>query len=97
MPTGASLDEQEFASCPTSFPFLRRALRSSTLLALVLGLACSVAPARTLAFGAPESFADLADKISPAVVNITTSAVIAAPADGGPMVPEGQPVRGFLR
>src|SRR5690606_23671906 len=44
---------------------------------------------------APESFADLADKVSPSVVNITTSTVVAAPAGPGPIVPEGSPFEDF--
>jgi serine protease Do len=67
-------------------------LKSGTLLAVALsaGLAFS-APAPVLAFGAPESFAELAEKISPSVVNITTSSVVAGPSGGGPVVPEGSP------
>ncbi|MES2843731.1 MAG: DegQ family serine endoprotease [Pseudomonadota bacterium] len=49
------------------------------------------------AFTAPDSFADLAEQISPSVVNITTSAMVAAPTDGGPMVPEGSPFEDFFR
>ncbi|MES2815033.1 MAG: Do family serine endopeptidase [Pseudomonadota bacterium] len=64
---------------------------------MVLGFGLSVAPLQEAqAFGAPESFAELADKISPSVVNITTSAMIAAPADGMPMVPEGSPFEDFF-
>ncbi|HEY6919847.1 MAG TPA: DegQ family serine endoprotease [Tabrizicola sp.] len=64
---------------------------------MVLGFGLSVAPASDVqAFGAPESFAELAEKISPAVVNITTSAMVAAPADGMPMVPEGSPFEDFF-
>ncbi len=82
---------------PDLTPSIRSALRSSTLLALVLGFGLSVAPmTEAQAFGAPESFAELAEKISPAVVNITTSAMIAAPADGMPMVPEGSPFEDFF-
>lgn len=55
------------------------------------------APAPVLAFGAPESFAELAEKISPSVVNITTASLVAAPMDGGPMVPEGSPFDDFFR
>ena len=67
-------------------------------LALSLGLALALgnaldAAART----APESFADLAEQISPSVVNITTSAVVAAPSEGGPMLPEGSPFEDFFR
>ncbi|UYV37762.1 Do family serine endopeptidase [Rhodobacteraceae bacterium D3-12] len=45
----------------------------------------------------PESFADLADKISPAVVNITTSTVVARGTGPGPIVPEGSPFEDFFR
>jgi len=45
---------------------------------------------------APDSFADLAEKVSPAVVNITTSTTIAAAADDGPVVPEGSPFEDFF-
>jgi serine protease Do len=83
---------------PDLTPSIRSALRSSTLLALVLGFGLSVAPASEVqAFGAPESFAELAQKISPAVVNITTSAMVAGPADGMPMVPEGSPFEDFFK
>ena len=82
---------------PDLTPSIRNALRSSTILALVLGFGLSVAPLQEAqAFGAPESFAELADKISPSVVNITTSAMIAAPADGMPMVPAGSPFEDFF-
>jgi serine protease Do len=82
---------------PDLTPSIRNALRSSTLLALVLGFGLSVAPIhQAQAFGAPESFAELAEQISPAVVNITTSAMIAAPTDGAPMVPEGSPFQDFF-
>ncbi|MGL4235587.1 Do family serine endopeptidase [Tabrizicola sp.] len=82
---------------PDLTPTIRNALRSSTLLALVLGFGLSVTPAHDAqAFGAPESFAELAEQISPSVVNITTSAMIAGPADGMPMVPEGSPFEDFF-
>jgi serine protease Do len=82
---------------PDLTPSIRSALRSSTLLALALGFGLGLAPVqRADAFGAPESFAELADEISPSVVNITTSAMIAGPADGMPMVPEGSPFEEFF-
>ncbi|WP_372840204.1 Do family serine endopeptidase [Phaeovulum sp.] len=49
----------------------------------------AVAPKRAAA--APESFADLAEKVSPAVVNITTTTTVAAPIDGSPVFPDGSP------
>jgi serine protease Do len=62
--------------------------------AIFLLLAQTVsAPAR----GAPESFADLAEKISPSVVNITTSTTVAGSAGPAPVVPEGSPFEDFFR
>jgi serine protease Do len=46
---------------------------------------------------APESFADLIEKVGPSVVNITTSSTIAASDGPGPMVPEGSPLEDFFR
>ncbi|MCC5965175.1 MAG: Do family serine endopeptidase [Natronohydrobacter sp.] len=45
----------------------------------------------------PESFADLAERVSPAVVNITTTTTVAARLDGGPRLPEGSPFEDFFR
>jgi serine protease Do len=75
--------------------FGRRSGTALSALALAAGLAFAV-PAPVLAFGAPESFAELADKISPSVVNITTSSVVSGPAGGGPLVPEGSPFEDFF-
>ncbi|MEY4871542.1 MAG: hypothetical protein RLZZ563_872 [Pseudomonadota bacterium] len=77
-------------------PAPRRAPR--VFLALALGMSLALGNALDAsARGAPESFADLAEQISPSVVNITTSAMVAAPADGAPMVPEGSPFEDFFR
>ena len=46
---------------------------------------------------APASFADLSDKVSPAVVNITTSTVIEQPAQRGLQLPEGSPFNDLFR
>ncbi len=68
------------------------------LMALSLGVALAIAPVlQARAQTAPESFADLADKISPSVVNITTSAMVASPTEGSPMVPEGSPFEDFFK
>lgn len=45
----------------------------------------------------PDTFADLAEKVSPAVVNITTSTTVATSAQPGPIVPEGSPFEDFFR
>ena len=67
------------------------------LMALMIGAALLVAQAPQVdARGAPESFADLAEQFSPAVVNITTSSLVAANTQEGPMVPEGSPFQDFF-
>ncbi|MBN2906110.1 MAG: Do family serine endopeptidase [Rhodobacteraceae bacterium] len=74
------------------------AARLRPVWALLLGIALMLAQTSlALARAAPESFADLAEKISPAVVNITTSTVIAGHTGVNPMVPEGSPFEEFFR
>jgi serine protease Do len=66
---------------------------------MVLGMALVIAqglaaPVRA----APESFSGLAEKVSPSVVNITTSTTVAASTGGPqPIVPEGSPFEDFFR
>ncbi|MGB7261942.1 MAG: Do family serine endopeptidase [Albidovulum sp.] len=68
------------------------------ILALMLALALALLQAiPAAARAAPESFADLAERISPSVVNITTTTTIAAPAQDSPIVPEGSPFEDFFR
>ena len=50
-----------------------------------------------IARGAPDSFADLSQQVSPAVVNITTSTLIAESTNPHPMVPEGSPFEKFFQ
>ncbi len=45
----------------------------------------------------PVSFADLAERVSPAVVNITTTTTVAARTQDGPRLPEGSPFEDFFR
>ena len=46
----------------------------------------------------PESFADLVERVSPAVVNITTTSIVSAPVGGGgPMLPPGSPFSDLFR
>ncbi len=66
--------------------------------AVLLGLAFLIV--QTLASQAqsrPDSFADLADQISPSVVNITTATTVAASTAPSPIVPEGSPFEDFFR
>jgi serine protease Do len=72
------------------------ATTTALALALALGGTASLAPP-AYAFAPPESFADLAEQISPSVVNITTSAVVSTPTEGMPSVPEGSPFEDFFR
>ncbi len=66
--------------------------------ALLLGLALVMAQALVAtARPAPDGFADLVERVSPAVVNITTTTTIAASDQPGPVVPEGSPLEDFFR
>jgi len=89
-----TLSRQNTTASRKTFAAPRRALMVATLgLALAMPV---VAP--VFAFGAPDSFADLAEKISPSVVNITTSTTVASPAAGdGPVAPPGSPFEDFFR
>nr|WP_152540624.1 DegQ family serine endoprotease [Sulfitobacter noctilucicola] len=62
------------------------------MLALALVMAQSV-----VAFAKPESLAPLAEKISPSVVNITTSTVVEGRTGPRGIVPEGSPFEDFFR
>ena len=64
-----------------------------TFLAAALLIAQSIAAA---AQSRPETFADLAEQVSPSVVNITTSTTVAANTQPGPIVPEGSPFEEFF-
>ena len=78
-------------SVPNQQPMALKAL-FVTLVAAILMLAQAVS-----AWARPDSFADLAEKISPSVVNITTTTVVAAGAGQNPIVPEGSPFEDFFK
>ena len=65
---------------------------------LVLGLAFVLAQAiAASAQSRPATFADLAEQVSPSVVNITTSTTVATTTEQpGPVVPEGSPFEDFF-
>ncbi len=63
---------------------------------MMLGAALVLAQA-IVAQARPESFADLADKVSPSVVNITTSTMVARGTGPGAIVPDGSPFEDFFR
>ncbi|MCB2135402.1 MAG: serine protease, partial [Rhodobacteraceae bacterium] len=69
-------------------------LMLATLLAMFFAIGQVI---QAEARAAPESFADLAEAISPSVVNITTTTVVAAPTGPDPIVPEGSPFEDFFR
>ncbi|WP_425050819.1 Do family serine endopeptidase [Psychromarinibacter sp. S121] len=71
---------------------MRAAWISFLGLALLLAQAL-VATAQTR----PDSFADLAERISPSVVNITTSTSVATNGVPSPVVPDGSPFEDFFR
>ncbi len=76
--------------------FRAAALRGALI--LMGGLALALSHAAPVDARAPtDSFADLAQQISPAVVNITTSTTIAASTEDMPQVPKGSPFEDFFR
>jgi serine protease Do len=70
------------------------AIRAIWLTALAMALVIAQAIS---ANARPDSFADLAQEVSPAVVNITTSTVVAQGTGPSPIVPEGSPFEDFFR
>nr|WP_254695512.1 Do family serine endopeptidase [Oceanicola sp. D3] len=68
------------------------------LFALLIGMALLAAQAVNAQSRAiPGSFADLAEQISPSVVNITTSTTVSRRTGPTPQVPEGSPFEDFFR
>ena len=68
-----------------SAPLPRVAVRTAA--AALFGLSLAFAPVDTAeARGAPDSFAELAEQVSPAVVNITTATMVEVGTGPGPMV-----------
>lgn len=83
-----------------SAPVMQRLGHAATRGAMVASLGLSlVASGAGLAAarGAPESFADLAEQISPSVVMITTTQMVAESTDNMPMVPKGSPFEDFFK
>lgn len=80
---------------PATIALRKGALHPLWLVLLALTILALQVP-RAFAAGAPESFADLAEKVSPAVVDITTSTLIDAPMGPGPMLPDGSPFKDFF-
>jgi serine protease Do len=59
--------------------------------------ALAVLPAPSFGQSTPTSFADLAEQVSPSVVNITTTTIIEARADRSPMLPPGSPLEDMFK
>lgn len=70
------------------------------LIAFFATLALMLAPLTAFARTVPGSFADLAERLSPAVVNISTAQKVDRPSFGprpGPELPEGTPFEDFFK
>jgi serine protease Do len=69
----------------------------AVLISMMVLLATVLSTAQARAQSAPPAtFADLVDQVGDAVVNITTSAVVAARTGPAPIVPEGSPLEDFF-
>jgi serine protease Do len=73
-------------------PLLVRAMA-----AMLLAVALIAVPAGTATAQPVASFADLAERLSPAVVNIATAQTIERPERNGPDLPEGSPFEDLFR
>ncbi len=83
---------------PQTMPEQRGPQASRLFWATILGFALIIAQLfATQGRAAPDSFADLAESVSPSVVNITTSTNVAASTGPNPVVPEGSPFEDFFR
>jgi serine protease Do len=78
-----------------SAPAAYRALMGA-MIALLVAIATIVTATQARAQTAPPSFADLVDQVGDAVVNITTSAVVASRQGPAPNVPPGSPLEDFF-
>jgi hypothetical protein len=76
-------------------PAAYRALMGA-MIALLVAIAMIVTATQARAQTAPPSFADLVDQVGDAVVNITTSAVVASRQGPAPNVPPGSPLEDFF-
>ena len=65
--------------------------------ALVAVSIIAVSPVTAPARAAPDSFADLAERLSPAVVNISTSQTVERPQGDVPQLPPGSPFEDLFR
>jgi serine protease Do len=72
-----------------------RALMTALIAALTM-FALVIGSSQARAQAAPPSFADLVDQVGDAVVNITTTAIVAGREGPGPMMPEGSPLDDFF-
>src|SRR6185437_4676661 len=69
-------------------------MRFAAMLCAVLAL---ILPSLAWARGAPDSFADLAAKLLPTVVNISTSQTLKAPPQQMPDLPPGSPLEDLFK
>jgi serine protease Do len=73
-------------------------MRAFPRLCAVLALLSSVSLSQSWARPAPDSFADLADKLLPTVVNISTSQTLKAPPQNAiPQLPPGSPLEDLFK
>ena len=80
-----------------AIPQVRPDSRQTWIAALILGMAMALFTVVSAdAQNRPVTFADLAEQVSPAVVNITTSTVIANRTGPQGVVPEGSPFEDFF-
>jgi serine protease Do len=76
---------------------LRAAMAAGLVIGLGLGATLGAAPHAAAQAAAPASFADLAERLSPAVVNISTRQTVGEPDGAAPEIPPGAPFGDMFR
>jgi serine protease Do len=95
--------DKEFVPVPCRPPTLVRRAAAAVVAALLFALPATIASTPALARGAPDSFADLAARLLPSVVNISTTQILKTTSGNGdqdqpdmPQFPPGSPFEKFF-
>jgi serine protease Do len=88
-------DSAVIARHDTTLARSRMAIAALMSVILVMTMLIGIVPARAQS-APPATFADLVDQVGDAVVNITTSSIVASRQGPAPVVPEGSPLEDFF-
>ena len=81
----------------SAFAMLRKRASHAIGAVALVGMVVTAFPDPATAQGAPDSFAEIAAELSPAVVNISTAQTVSRPNREGPQLPPGSPLEDFFK